>query len=254
MKIVFIGAGRLATHLATILYQQSYNIIQVFSRTLESAELLANSISSSATNDIAEITKDGDIYIFSVKDSVLESLIDKVPSNNGLWLHTSGSISINVFSGYTDRYGVLYPFQTFSKDRTINLKEVPLFIESAQNSDLTILEKFSKELSNKVFQLSSEKRKYVHLTGVFACNFVNHMYAISEEILAKENIPFDILFPLIDETTSKIHSMSPSEAQTGPAIRYDENIINKHLSLIDDPLLKEIYKDISQSIHRKTNI
>lgn len=253
MNIVFIGAGRLGTQLAKELHKKSFNIVQVYSRTIESASVLANEVGALATNNIKEVVSDADIYIFSVKDSVLENLIGEVPSNEGLWLHTAGSISINVFEGHTTRYGVIYPFQTFTKGRNLNFKDIPVFIEANNEHNLKFLQDISGKLSDKVYTLASEKRKYIHLTGVFACNFVNHMYTISENILGKENIPFEILLPLIDETTSKIHSLSPAEAQTGPAMRYDENVINKHLELLGDPKLKSIYTLISESIYQTYN-
>ncbi|MDU1905298.1 MAG: DUF2520 domain-containing protein [Dysgonomonas sp.] len=253
MNIVFIGAGRLATHLAKELYKNSYNILQVYSRTMESAYLLANEIDAVATNNIQDIPVNADLYIFSVKDSVLKELISLIPSNKGLWIHTAGSISMDIFEKYTNRYGVLYPFQTFSKERDLNFREIPVFIEANNEQDFQILKDLSISLSDKVYPLSSKKRQYIHLTGVFACNFVNHMYAISENILKEENIPFEALLPLIDETASKVHTLSPIEAQTGPAMRYDENVINKHLVLIENPRLKSIYTLISESIYETYN-
>lgn len=252
MKVVFIGAGRLATHLAIELSKLSFNILQVYSRTDLSAIELAQKVNAKVTTNIKEIESNADIYIFSVKDSALTELFAQIPSNNGLWIHTAGSIPINIFEKYNDRYGVLYPFQTFSKDRYLDFKTIPIFIEANNKKDLSILTTIANQISNKVYPLSSEKRQYIHLTGVFACNFVNHMYSISQDILKKEGIPFDITLPLIDETAAKVHSLSPKEAQTGPAIRYDENVINKHIQLIEDADLKEIYALISKNIY-KTN-
>lgn len=251
MDVVFIGAGNLATHLAKELAKYSFNILQVYSRTIEAAQELANKVNSTATNNIKDIKPNADIYIFSVKDTVLTELIGQIEINrDSLWLHTAGSMPISVFEGYTNNYGVFYPFQTFSKVRDLDFKKIPLFIEANNTNNLDLLETISNKLSSQVYCLSTQKRQYLHLTGVFACNFVNHMYTISEEILKKEDIPFNVLLPLIDETASKVHELRPKDAQTGPAVRYDENVINKHLSLIDDPKMKEIYQIISENIHR----
>lgn len=250
MKVVFIGAGRLATHLAIELSKYSFDILQVYSRTDTSAIELAQKVNARAISDIKEIEANADIYIFSVKDSALPELLAKIPSNNGLWIHTAGSISLDIFKEYNDRYGVFYPFQTFSKDRDLDFNTVPIFLEANNKNDLKLLSGIAEKISNKVYTLSSEKRQYIHLTGVFACNFVNHMYSISQGILEKEGIPFEIVLPLIDETAAKIHSLSPKDAQTGPAIRYDENVINKHLELIEDFDVKEIYSLISKNIHK----
>ncbi len=252
MNIVFIGAGRLATHLAIELSKHSFNILQIYSRTANSAMELAQKVNTKSTSDIKEVIKDADIYIFSIKDSALPNILAEIPSNKGLWIHTAGSIPLDIFKEYNNRYGVLYPFQTFSKDRNLDFSVIPLFLEANNKNDLKILFNIAEQISNKVYSLSSEKRQYLHLTGVFACNFVNHMYSVSHSILEKEGIPFETVLPLIDETAAKIHSLSPKEAQTGPAIRYDENVINKHLELIKDPDLKEIYSLISKNIY-KTN-
>lgn len=250
MKIVFIGAGNLATNLALELKNKSHNILQIYSRTIESAQILADKTSAKAINKIEDVRDDADLYIFSVKDSALLSLIENIPSNRGIWLHTAGSIPLSIFENIHDNYGVLYPFQTFSKSRKVDFTNVPIFIEANSVEILSILKDLSQQISNTIIELSSDKRKYIHLTGVFACNFVNHMYRISKDILEEQNIPFDVLYPLIEETTSKIHSMSPEDAQTGPAIRYDKNVIDRHLLLISDESRKEIYKIMSQDIYK----
>lgn len=249
MNIVFIGSGRLATNLAKELYKKSYNISQIYSRTIESATLLADIVNAEATDKLIDIRQDAELYIFAVKDSVLPQIIRQLPSNDALWIHTSGSISINVFEHSVKRYGVLYPFQTFSKERSINFNDVPLCYEANNRSDASILNKICASISDRIYELSSEKRQYIHLSGVFACNFVNHMYDIAGEILGEQNIPSDILLPLIDETASKIHSLSPHKAQTGPAVRYDKNIIDKHIMLIEDLRVKSIYTLLSESIY-----
>lgn len=250
MKVVCVGAGNVATHLATALKEHSFEIIQVYSRTLESALVLANQVGAAPITNIREIADNADLYIFALKDAILENIAAQIPSNPGIWIHTAGSVPINIFSKYTSNYGVLYPFQTFTKNRKIEWNDIPLFIEASNSKTLDSVKSIANQLSDKVFTLSSEERKYLHLTGVFACNFTNHMYALSKMFLNKVNLPFDIALPLIDETSSKVHSLTPEEAQTGPAIRYDENVINNHLALIEDDHIKEIYKIISDNIHR----
>lgn len=250
MKVVLIGAGNVATHLAIELTKYSFDIIQVYSRTIESASRLADTVHAEPITEIDLVTTDADLYIYAVKDSVLEDIISQTPANNGLSIHTAGSVAIDIFDKYTTNYGVLYPFQTFSINRKAEWRDIPIFIEASSPANLSKLEKIASTLSDKVSTLSSEDRKYIHLTGVFACNFTNHMYTLSEIFLKKINLPFDIALPLIDETASKIHTLSPRDAQTGPAIRFDENIINKHLSLIEDEDIKQIYRIISENIHK----
>lgn len=249
-KVVFLGSGNLATNLAKILYINSFTILQIYSRTLESASLLAKQVDSEPINCIQNINPDADLYIFSVKDSVVNELIDQMPFNNAIWVHTAGSLPIDIFKNKVNRYGVIYPFQTFSKDRSVDFKNIPFFVEANNEVDENFLIDFCHKISTKVYKLSSKKRQYIHLTGVFACNFVNDMYTISSTILEKENISYDVILPLIDETAAKIHQIKPLRAQTGPAIRFDQNIMNRHMELLEDDDLKSIYQLISKHIHK----
>ncbi|NDW09243.1 Rossmann-like and DUF2520 domain-containing protein [Dysgonomonas sp. 520] len=250
MRVVLIGAGNLATQLALALSDKSVEIVQVYSRTVESAKTLADMINCPYTTSLDAVVADADFYIFSVKDSVLEELIGMMPATNGIWLHTAGSMPMGIFEGFTKNYGVLYPFQTFSKSKKVDFSVIPIFIEANSSENIAKIEGFCRIISDFVHILSSEKRQYLHLTGVFACNFVNHLYHISEAILAKEDIPFASILPLIEETANKVKDLSPSEAQTGPALRMDKNVIDKHLDLIKDPSWKEIYSLMSEDIYR----
>ena len=253
MRVVFIGAGNLATRLSLEMKRAGITIDQVYSQTEANAKVLAAKLGALWTNSLDEIVEDADIYIFSLKDSALCDVINRMKPNNALWVHTAGSIPISVFAGYSNRFGVIYPLQTFSKEREVDLKSVPFFLEASNSDDAKILSMLAGAISQDVRFLSSEKRSKLHLAAVFACNFVNHIYSLAGYILADVDIPFDVLLPLIDETAKKIHLMSPSQAQTGPAIRYDQNVINRHLSMLDDPDMKDIYSLISNSIHKEAS-
>jgi len=158
---------------------------------------------------------------------------------------------MDIFAPYTSRYGVFYPLQTFSKDRTVSFDHIPVFIEANNPEDEQLLKQIGNQLSDTVIPLNSEKRKYLHLAAVFACNFTNHLYAQASDILEKQEIPREMLFPLIQETVDKIKQMHPRDAQTGPAVRYDQNIMQNHLNLLKEDMQKEeIYKLLSQSIHQ----
>ncbi len=249
MKIVFIGAGNLATHLALRLQQCGHSIIQIYSRTAESAKQLANQVNAPYTTDIKAVTDRADFYIFSVKDSVLEELISQIPHTKGIWLHTAGSMPANIFDTRIADYGVLYPLQTFSKNKEIQWAEIPLFIEGSNHITLNKIEDLAKDLSEKIYNLPSEKRIYIHASAVFACNFVNHMYEQAKHLTDKANIPFEVLLPLIKETCGKVYHLDPHEAQTGPAVRFDTNVMKKHLALLKEQDALDIYQLISKSIY-----
>ena len=251
MKIVFIGAGNLATRLSLAMQRVGMQIGQVYSHTEASARQLATRLGCPWTNDLSALQEDGDLYVFSLKDTVLSDVISKVKPNNGMWVHTAGSMPMSIFEGYAQRFGVLYPLQTFSKGRNVNFDVIPIFLEANTDKNADYLKNIASALSENVRFMSSEKRRSLHLAAVFACNFTNHIYTLSYKLLENESIPADVLLPLIDETVSKIHSMPPAAAQTGPAIRYDENVINEHLAMLDDPDMQAIYRLLSQSIHKE---
>lgn len=253
MKIVIIGAGNLATNLAKTLVKVGHHVVQVYSRTMKSAETLAEIVHAEAVADIASVRADADLYVLSVKDSALEGLLASLcrGKEEKVFLHTAGSMPMDVFEGKAKHFGVLYPMQTFSKNKEVDFSAIPCFIEYNDSQSQTMIENLAHQLSSQVFKLSGEDRKYLHLSAVFACNFVNHCYAISQQLLESHGIPFEVMLPLIDETARKVHQLSPLEAQTGPAVRYDENIIrNQSALLAESPLTKDIYELMSQEIHQ----
>lgn len=272
MKIVLIGAGNLATHLGKALHAAGHDMLQVFSRTMQSAETLASLLDAEPLTDIAQVRDDADVYIFSVKDSALVQLVAqlcrheadglgedgavkalrkaKKGEHERVFLHTAGSMPMSVFEGMAQHYGVLYPMQTFSKQREVDFSIIPCFVEANDEFAQKQIEGLAREISGRVYQLSSEDRKYLHLSAVFACNFANHCYAISQELLEEHGIPFDVMLPLINETAAKVHEMKPKDAQTGPAVRYDENVIGKQSKLLENhPHFKKVYDSMSKSIH-----
>lgn len=249
-RIAIIGAGNLATQIAMALQQCGNEIVSVYSRTEKSARLLADKLSCSYTTAIAEVPTDAHLYLFAVKDSVLAEVITQMPPTSGVWAHTAGSIPLSIFAESSHQaYGVFYPLQTFSKARSLDVSIVPFFIEGESIETTATLFEVAQMLSNHVYKADSTQRKGLHLAAVFACNFTNHMYHIAADILAEQELPFEALLPLINETANKVTTITPQEAQTGPAVRYDENVINRHISLLHNNQLKELYSMLTNSIH-----
>lgn len=249
MKVVILGAGNLATNLAHALYKAHHSITQVYSRTEESAQILAKQVGAAAINDVSLLSSDADMYLVSVSDSALSDVLQRAVKGreDAFFVHTAGSMPMDVIP--TQRRGVLYPMQTFSKQRLVDFISIPIFFEASNDNDLGMLERLGQSVSQRVYQLCSADRVYLHLAAVFCSNFANHCYTLSAEILHAHNIPFDVMLPLIDEVAEKVHSVSPENAQTGPAVRHDWNVINKHLQLLSaDPLKQQIYRIMSNSI------
>lgn len=254
MRLVWIGAGNVATQLGTALASAGHETLQVYSRTAVSAASLAARLGCACTTDVEQIMPGADVYLFSVKDSVLEELVARVAPRvgDGLCLHTAGSMPLSVFTGRAVRYGVLYPMQTFSRNRAVDFRDIPCFVEASDAVTLEQVKALAGTVSGRVVEMDSARRRYLHLAAVFACNFTNHCYAMAERILAAQDIPFDVMLPLVDETARKVHELPPHDAQTGPAVRFDENVMARHLELLDGtPEYADIYRMMSEGIHRE---
>ena len=244
MNIVVIGIGRLGTNLAQALRDAGHDVTVVRGRAV--------------TTDCSEenqLPQTADAFIIAVKDDVLEDVIVRATKGreDQLFLHTAGSMPMSVFSGHSHRYGVFYPMQTFSKETIVPFTDIPVFLEADSAETLDVLNELARTLSSHIYHLSTDERKYLHLAAVFACNFANHCMALSADVLGRIGIPFDVMLPLVDQTVRKLHTMSPVDAQTGPAVRHDNNvIISQHHLLDDNPKMQNVYDLLTQSIYEKS--
>jgi predicted short-subunit dehydrogenase-like oxidoreductase (DUF2520 family) len=249
LNFCFIGAGNLATHLSKAFQNKGFGISQVYSRTRLSAMELAKALSVNYVTLTDEIDVNADIFFVALQDSAVDEVLSQINFGNKLVVHCSGSLPLSILKKYSENIGVFYPLQTFSKSRDVDFKEIPIFIESNSIENEELLFNLAREISNSVSVLNSEKRITLHISAVFACNFVNYFYSVAADILKSKDIPFDVLKPLILETARKVQEMNPEKAQTGPAVRFDESIINAHLNELNEfPNYQQLYKSISKSI------
>ena len=246
MQIVLIGSGNVAFHLAKAFTEAQIPISQIFGRNTTELQKISEQFSIPFST---ETLVDADLYIISVSDSSIAEVSSLIKNENALVTHTSGSVSREALSG-NYRKSVFYPLQTFSKSKNLDYSKIPFFIDAENENDEEILKNLASKISKNVMLANDEKRKYIHLTAVFACNFVNHLYARAKEISDSQGIPFDYFLPLIDETTQKIHELEPKLAQTGPAIRNDEKVLKLHESLLTDEEKLKIYKTLNESIKK----
>lgn len=254
MNICIIGSGNVATHIAKALLQVGHNIVAVYSRQIQHARNLSLQVQAPLATDDLMTLPTAHLYLFAVKDNVLHEVAQKLAHNplatQSIWVHTAGSLPLSTLLPH-QKIAVLYPLMTFSKEANIDFKTLPLFIEGNNKKALAQISQLAHELSNQVILLSSDKRKYLHLAAVFANNFANHCFTLAFELLKKQDIPPTCLLPIIDETSRKLHCMLPQQAQTGPAKRWDTNVMNEQLNeLADNTELQKIYQFMSKSIHR----
>lgn len=227
-RTVLIGRGNVAFHLQAALEKSGHQVCLVGGRTRTQP-----------------IPPDADLYVIAVTDSAIAQVAAEIGDVQGLVVHTAGSVPMSVLP--QRNRGVLYPLQTFTKGRPVDWHSVPLFVES--DGDLSLLHRVASAISSRVIEMDSQRRRYLHLAAVFCNNFTNHMFRITEVILSQYDIPFDVMLPIIDETARKVHSLSPSQAQTGPAVRWNEEVLAAQLGLLERDDLKQLYQIISQSIH-----
>ncbi len=246
INVVLLGAGNVASHLTTVfLNTQGINLIQVYNRSINNITHLAKK--TAITSQTSQL-KDADIYIIAIPDNYITELEDQLFLKDKLVVHTSGSVDIKELKKNTNT-GVFYPLQSFSKNKKVDFSSIPICIESSHKTSLLLLEKLAYLIANNVYHINSEQRKKLHLAAVFVNNFVNHIYHIGDMICTQNNIPFEILQPLIKDTAQKITTLSPLEAQTGPAKRNDTNTINKHVAMLATEEA-EIYALLTKNIYK----
>lgn len=249
-SIVLIGSGNVATHIGTALTAAGHKIVQVYNRT-DSGKELSLKLQTDFINDLENVDKNADFIIVSLKDDIVQETLNKITSVTGILLHTSGSLTADILKDSAQNYGVIYPVQTLNKIVPIDFNSVPLCIEGNNKIAEEKIKTLANSISKKVYRVSSSDRLVLHLAAVFACNFTNHLYSISEEILSNRGLSFNILKPLIKETANKVQEFHPNEVQTGPAVRGDLKVMNKHMELLkNSDSLSEIYKLLSSSIQK----
>lgn len=247
MRLVLLGSGNVATHLARGL-RSCCDIVQIYSRTLSHAERLAREVGCRlATDDLKMLVRDADVYVVSVIDDALADVLSQVPDNGALWLHTSGTMPLTALSVCRTRCGVLYPMQSFSRTIDVDWKQVHAFVEGNTPESMEQAAELARMLTPYVTPCDSHQRAVLHVAAVFSCNFANHLWAVADELLQENGLSFDAMMPLIENTVAKLRQLSPRESQTGPAVRGDQEVMNKHLEMLQGKP-REIYGLLSSSI------
>ena len=251
--VALIGAGNVAWHLGHALVKAGIHISQVIARSKTAAHSLAESLNTGYSTGLEDFLPENDCCILCISDNALPAVAEKIKFGDCLALHTAGSIPADVLKGWANNYGVLYPLQTFTKKRALSFGQIPLLVEANNDENLNRIKKLASLISDHVVQAGSEERMKLHLAAVFAGNFSNHMVALAEQYLVKQGLSFELLKPLIAETAAKVLEIPPLLAQTGPAVRGDNRVMEEHLALLRAyPEFAELYRLISKSIMNLT--
>lgn len=258
MKITIVGTGNVAFHLGKRLLEQGIEINQVIGRDMLKTAWLADVLKTKSATFYDKIDTSSDVFVIAVSDNAIAEVAERLSKNvdNSLVVHTSGSIASTVLQPFFRHYGVFYPLQTFSIGSQPNFENIPVFINVTPQYHLDFLRQLAEKISPRVYDLSDNDRMTLHVAAVFVNNFVNHLFKIGSEIVGQQNLPFDVLLPLIEETVNKIRQNTPSEMQTGPAKRGDDEVIEKHLKFIENntPQYDLLYTLLSISINPNLKI
>jgi predicted short-subunit dehydrogenase-like oxidoreductase (DUF2520 family) len=248
-RISFIGAGKVAGALSRQLYLSGYTIQKIISRTEKNGRALALSCNALWSSELSFVATD-DVFIVAVPDDSLREILKKINCReNTVVAHTAGSHGLDVFPARLKHTGIFYPLQTFSKNRKIEYRDLPFFLEASDAFSSAILKDLTESVGGKAHFINTEQRRLLHVAAVFVCNFTNHMFTAGRQITEKAGLPFDVLKPLINETVLKALEMGPENSQTGPAYRSDKIILKKHIDLLSfSPELQGIYREITESI------
>ena len=248
-KISIIGSGNVATNLAHAFDRAGHDILQVISANSERAKQLANCFGAYYGNSISSVDLNADFIIICVNDESYFNVLEDLPKGlKPIICHTSGPVSMDVISDYAPNFGVFYPLQSLRKEKYIDFFDVPIFIEGNSTNVRENLMNLADTISNKISEVSSFEREKYHLAAVFANNFTNLMYTLSHKYLEDESLDFQNLIPIIKETANRLADDKPESWQTGPAKRGDTATMQKHIDMLEDPRLKEIYKQLSDYI------
>lgn len=253
MKINLLGAGRVAWHLAPSLQRAGHQVVGICARHLEHAQALASRLTDAlAVTSVGQLPA-ADWYLLSVSDASIAPLAAELAAlplpPEAVVAHTAGSVPLQVLATCHRRAAVIYPMQTFSKERHADLQQATCFVEATDERTLLEAEALARDIAGHVVRLDSTERRHLHLAAVFACNFANHCYHLAYRVLEEAGIDPRCLLPLIDETAAKVHEMHPAEAQTGPAVRGDGLVLQRQSHMLEGkPDVQRIYQELSASI------
>lgn len=248
MNVTIIGAGNVATQLALALRKSGHRIVEIVNRSTGAGEELAKAVGTTLTTNFKQLQQ-ADVYLIAVKDDAIADVATQLQITNGILAHTSGTKTKDILKFSAPQYGIFYPLQTMTRSSFVNFSHVPLVVEGESEGTIATLKQLAQSLTPNVQILTEEQRQWLHIAAVFANNFTNHLYHLSESILKEKGLDFSILYPLIQRSVENLQHTSPALVQTGPAARRDMLTIEKHRQLLDDHRhLQKIYDTLTKSI------
>jgi predicted short-subunit dehydrogenase-like oxidoreductase (DUF2520 family) len=250
-RVSFIGAGNVAWNIAHAFDLSGLKIHEVYASSLESAKQLASKFGAFYSNDVTRLDTSVDVVVIAVNDQSIIQVLDSVKDYSTTFVHTSGAVPIESLTERHMNGGVLYPFQSLSKDSIQSMEHVPFLIEGTDDTSAHFIQKLADQISSDVHFMDSNKRMRVHIAGVLANNFGNHLYTLARDFLKQNDLPAHLVTPLMTGMLKKYETHPPEELQTGPAVRFDESTIASHEAVIEDQEILDIYRLLTESIQKR---
>ena len=256
MTVSFIGAGNIASHYAKELFEAGCKIDSILSKRLRSAKSLASIVNAHATTSFRNLSRDSNYYILAVPDEIIEKVtiaLAEYVNSDAIIIHTSGATELKTILTHFKHAGFAWPPQSISKEKDIDFNKVPICIGATDKKTEKSIIQLMSLITKITYKLDDKQKLALHLAAVFANNFSNHMFQLAYDICKDHKLDFQLLYPILLETSNKVIGNIPNDVQTGPAVRQDLATLQKHLHLLKtDSDKKKIYKLLSESI-KKSN-
>ena len=247
-NLVIIGNGRIAQQLIKAFSKEKISTCFIFGRDEEKLNNLISEFAFLKKISLDEI-QDNSICLLCVSDSAISKVAQSIPNANCTLIHFSGVESIDLIIESHKNAGVFWPIKSFAFEKETSWEDAPVAAEVSSPKSEEDLMYLNSLLRARLFFLDENKRTQLHLAAVTVNNFSNHLFHLAYSWCEKNDLPFESLIPIIQQTAQRINHQDPAVFQTGPAIRGDEESLSKHYELLqNDSQFLAVYKLLSDSI------
>ena len=255
-RIGFIGAGTVGTALAVRLFQKGCSIAAISSRSLSSAQRLANLVSGCQVYSTAqEVANGADLIFITTPDDVIAKIASEVRWRSGQGVvHCSGAHSVDILEAarqFGANVGSFHPLQTFA---TVNqaIENLPgsTFALEAEEPLLSQLKELASLLNGRWVELKPGEKVLYHTAAVFVSNYLVTLVKLALDLWQAFGVPAkeatQALLPLLRGTVNNIENIGLPNCLTGPISRGDLGTIRRHLATLEaqDSSLLTVYREL----------
>ena len=264
-RITLIGAGNLASALATSLHQAGYVIEQIVARStgasLQRARRLAVEVNASATvlgRDWNNIKIHAEIVWFCMPDgaiaSAAKSLATAIDWKGKVALHSSGALTSDELGALRRRgaaVGSAHPLMTFVPGSKPVLAGVPFAIEGDRKA-VEAARAIVKSLGADPYSIRAEDKAAYHAWGTFASPLFTALLATSEQVAlcagVKRSAAKRRMLPMLKQTLANYEALGAARGFSGPIVRADVGTVKQHFAVLRDvPVAQQVYVALARA-------